>query len=180
MKPLPFAAVPLVLAAVVCGGCSKEEGVDEALAMAKIGLADAIDAARAEVGGGFALEAELEAGDGGPVYTVELLVDGGVREVVVDAVGGAVRGTQEIVSSPEEREVLDAVEDLGREGRISLKKALKRGAEDVGGGAAIEVDVELEEGGPAFVIVYALGEGTREAVVPMRKAADANEEDAPR
>lgn len=153
------------------GGCSEQDGVGQALALAKIDMAAAIGAAKAELGGAYALEVEFVAEEGAPIFDVELLDGGEVVSVTIDGVEGTVLERQEIVSSELEKVIIDAIEDLGREGRIGLLKALKRGAEIVGGGTPIEVDVEQDGRGPIFVIVYAVGDARREAVVAIAKEA---------
>lgn len=50
----------------------------------------AVEAARAAAGGGTLVEVERDEEDGRPVWEVELRTDGGVIEVAVDAVSGAV------------------------------------------------------------------------------------------
>lgn len=173
MKPLEL-IVPVVLA-VSLSGCAEKDGLESALALAKIGLPDAVQAAKDAAGGGFALEAELSGETGGAVYHVEVLKDDGVSEVVVDGVSGEAAAPSPVTLDAEEQQVIDAIRALAKEERLSLPKAVKRGQETLGGGVPVEVDVELEAEGPVFVIVYSTDQGRRETVVPIQKASTPNE-----
>ncbi|HMN95619.1 MAG TPA: hypothetical protein PKC43_03005 [Phycisphaerales bacterium] len=120
------------------------------LAEVRIGLPQAIEAARQVARGGVPLRAALRRqGDGAAttlVWTIRLLVEDREREVTVAAGSGHVVGSRDALMTPARRTQLDSLRPLLAKAEIGLADAGRLVAERVEGSQVVKAEVDIENG----------------------------------
>jgi uncharacterized membrane protein YkoI len=146
------------LAVAQGNGMSPTDDADdeESIAANNVSLSeeDAIDVATAEANGSVD-EVELESEDGTPVYEVELVTENGSEtDVAVHANDGTVLETES--EAEDEDEEMDEDEESIALGNVSLSKqdAIDVATGEVNG-AVEEVELESEDGTPAYEVEFA-------------------------
>jgi len=175
--------------AVVATSCDEDNTTttsspQDSVREATVGLGDAIAAAQDKVGSGTTVAAEYELGKSGATFEVEILVDGEVREVLVDPSDGRVL---EVKVDPEDLKwATAAAARLGAAG-TTLAKAVEI-AEAETNGTAHEVElgkdgikVEVLTADTRVEVKIALDDGhvvaVEEAGTGFRSAGDEDDED---
>jgi uncharacterized membrane protein YkoI len=148
------------LAVAQGNGMSPTDDADdeESIAANNVSLSeeDAIDVATAEANGSVD-EVELESEDGTPVYEVELVTENGSEtDVAVHANDGTVLETESEAEAEDEDEEMDEDEESIALGNVSLSKqdAIDVATGEVNG-AVEEVELESEDGTPAYEVEFA-------------------------
>jgi uncharacterized membrane protein YkoI len=144
---------------LACDTGSDSSSPEDSLRSAAIGMSEAIAAAEAEVANGVTIEAEFEVGKDGAVFEVAILVDGEVREALVDPSDGRILS---VTSDPEDLEQARATAERLATARLSLADAIAV-AERATGGTVFEIEVDgqgfelavLTDDGPLAVVVSA-------------------------
>lgn len=163
---------------------AKEARHAEAMAAARLSLAQAIRAAQAAAPGAEVAEAKFKAGKGGPRYEVELVRGQEEVKLSIDPATGAVTGqrVKPLGAGEEDEEDAAAVRGV----RPSLLEAVA--AAEAKGGRVLEAEVEMEAGRPVIALKVADKAGqvtetrqpaTRAAARPATPAPAAAAAEAP-
>lgn len=159
---------------------AKEARHVEAMAAARLSLAQAIRAAQAAAPGAEVAEAKFKAGKGGPRYEVELVRGQEEVKLSIDPATGAVTGQRVKPLGA------DADEVAFRGARPGLLQAIE--AAEAKGGRVLEAEVEMEDGRPVIALKVADKAGqvtetrqpaTRAAARPATPAPAAAAAEAP-
>jgi len=106
----------------------------------RVGMEQAADIAKREVGGGRVTEITWESKDGRPVWEVDLAVDGREHEILVDANSGAVLEIERKgrISRSKQRRLDEAT--------LPFEAAMSEARAQTGGGFVKKVDLDQERG----------------------------------
>jgi uncharacterized membrane protein YkoI len=181
-----LAVATLAVAATTCDedSTTTTSSPQDSVREAEVGLGDAIAAAQDRVGSGITVAAEYELSKDGAEFEVEILVDGEVREVLVDPSDGRVL---EVKVDPEDLKWATAAAARLAASDTTLAKAVEI-AEVETNGTAYEVElgkdgikVEVLTGDARVEVKIALEDGhvvaVEEAGTGFRSAGDEDDDE---
>lgn len=153
--------VLVLVAAVPLAGAEEKGGkadLKQAVGAAKTTLARAIEIAQKEVAGAKVLEAGLEVEKDATFYEVVVLSGEVVKEVKVDAASGKVLGVKEEQPDVDElKELAELKQALGAV-KLTFAQALEAAAKEVKDGKPFAVELEVEDGKPAYEVKLLQGD----------------------
>jgi len=138
----------------------------KAVGEARITLAQAIEAAQKEIAGGKVVEAGLEWIKTPAYYEVDMLVDGKMKDVKVDARTGKVIGVEaeeadgegDQGGSPNDaKETAEKTQALGA-AKMTLAAAIEAGQKEAKGGNPIGVEMGMDDGQARIEVGYLVGD----------------------
>ena len=155
----------ITAAPALAKGPGDVDQLKQAVAAAKISVAQAIEAAQKEVPGGKVIEAGLEAEKDATFYEVVVLSGEAVKEVKVDATSGKVLGVkEEKADADEEKELAEAKQALGA-AKLTFAQALEAAGKAVKDGKAFKIELEMKDGKPTYDVALLQGDKIMKAAL---------------
>lgn len=155
------------------------EQIKQALAGAKVTLAQAVETAQKEVPGGAVVDAELKWNRAPVYFEVELLVNNGLKEVRLDAISGKLLGS---ANQKLDEGAATALAELTRAlagAKLTAVQTIEAAAKEVKDAQPLAIALASRTDGLAYEVKLLLGDKLREVKLDAVKGGVIETEDKP-